>query len=88
MTTLVEQHGGTVNGVEAVAGEVRRAQVETIGISLDAFVPRDRLAALLAVLEDAPPFMLVSGFTIARRNPEVVALRLDGQMQRLMEETL
>lgn len=88
VTTLVENNGGTLNKFEAAAGDVKRAQVETVVLSLDAYIPRDRIGPFLAVLEDAPPFTFVSSFKISQRNPEIVALKLDGQMERLMEQGL
>ncbi len=88
ISKLIEQNGGTLNKFEATTGDVKRAQVETVTLSLDAHLPRNRLALFLAILEDAPPFTLVSAFSLSQRNPQIVRLKLDGQMQRLMEQGL
>jgi hypothetical protein len=87
ITTLIEQNSGTLNSFDAIIGDVKRTQVEIVLLSLDAKLPSDRLAPFLTALEDAPPFTLVSGFALSRRDPKFVRLKLDGQMQRLMERS-
>lgn len=82
---LVTEYGGTIKTLTTEAGESNRERVETVIVTLDAVLPKERLTPMLTVLENKPPYTMIDTFSVSASRDDTVALRFTAKMQRFLE---